>query len=135
MICRVTGNLPASPPGEQIRRTRGAALNWNPDSRQPMVDEGQAGNGVRLWNPDSGCQIQPTLYHFKAPGSAPSWATIDHDVNRVIACGPDAWRSLGWLAPDPDTGLRWLPAEYFGSLPLMQGVWGTAVLQPWLRRS
>jgi hypothetical protein len=30
---------------------------------------------------------------------------------------PDAWRSLGWLTPAPETGLRWLPAEYFGPLP------------------
>ena len=47
-----------------------------------------------------------------------TWAAIDHPNNRILACGPDAWRSLGWVAPDPATGhLRMLPAETFGPLP------------------
>jgi hypothetical protein len=44
-----------------------------------------------------------------------------HPNNRILACGPDAWRSLGWVVPERGTGLpEMLPAETFGLLPVVE---------------
>jgi len=35
----------------------------------------------------------------------------------VLHASPEAWRSLGWLAPGPDGKITRYPAEIFGELP------------------
>jgi len=46
--------------------------------------------------------------------------SVDHQNNRILACDSEAWRYLGWIVPEPGTGLpEWLPAETFGPLPVV----------------
>ncbi len=52
--------------------------------------------------------IRPTGEH---------WAVIDEEQNRVISCGPEAWRYLGWVGKDENGELRRYPAEINGWLP------------------
>jgi uncharacterized protein YjbI with pentapeptide repeats len=53
-------------------------------------------------------------FHFPDAQSA----ALDLVHNRILSASPEAWRFLGWRAPDPATGhSRLLPAEFFGPLP------------------
>jgi len=58
--------------------------------------------------------LQPVIRPF---GKA--WAAIDEEQNRVISCGPEAWRYLGWVGKDENGELRRYPAEINGWLPEM----------------
>jgi hypothetical protein len=62
------------------------------------------------------------MYHFPQ-----AWASLDHQNDRILACSPDAWRYLGGVVPDTDTGMpEWLPAETFGELPVVEPSTGQA---------
>jgi hypothetical protein len=63
-------------------------------------------------------EIAPTFYHFLTPDGQTTWAAIDHPNNKIMACGAEAWRFLGWEVPDGSGGTEWLPAETFGPLPV-----------------
>ena len=72
---------------------------------------------VRVWDGETGVELL-AFYSWAAPGN---WASIDRVGNRVLACGPEAWRHLGWVRPEPGTGLpEWLPAESLGPLPVVE---------------
>ncbi|MBZ5521961.1 MAG: TIR domain-containing protein [Acidobacteriia bacterium] len=88
---------------------------WSPDG-QRILSYSRDGT-QRLWDSNSGGQLAPRIHHLKAPRGGPSWCSINPQNNRILACGAEAWRSLGWVVPDA-TGLpEMLPAETFGPLP------------------
>jgi WD40 repeat protein len=91
---------------------------WSPDGRH-IVSASLDGT-LRTWDASTGVELAPRIYHIEAPNGAPTWATIDHPNNRIVACGPDAWRSLGWIVPGADGFPEWLPAETFGPLPVVE---------------
>jgi WD40 repeat protein len=70
-------------------------------------------NTLRLWEPVSG-QEAGCRWHFFSDGSR---ASLDLAGNRIIQVSGDAWRWLGWLAPDAAGALTRYPAEVFGPLP------------------
>ena len=73
-----------------------------------------------LWDAATGAELAPTIYHLSPPRGENTWASVDHPNNRIVACGPDAWRSLGRVVPEAGTGMpEMLPAETFGALPVM----------------
>lgn len=86
------------------------ACAWSPDSR--FILSASADGTLRRWDAASGKEI--AAIHFAEDG----WASLDWENNRILQVQGDAWRYLGWLAPDPQTGeLIRLPAETFGALP------------------
>ena len=46
------------------------------------------------------------------------WCVLDHENNRVLDAGPDAWRYIYGLRQEPGKFPEALPAEAFGPLPL-----------------
>ncbi len=71
---------------------------------------------IKFWDAETGEATGRVLYHA-------SGIVIDQRENRVVCGGPEAWRYLGWIAVDAETGRReWLPAETFGPLPDENGV-------------
>jgi WD40 repeat protein len=92
---------------------------WSPDSSR-IVSASYDGT-VRIWHAATGRELPFRSYHLTPPRGEPTWATLDHHVNRIVACGENAWRSLGWIVPDPDTGIpMMLPAEAYGPLPVVK---------------
>ena len=91
---------------------------WSPDGRR--IVSASADGTVRFWDAATGAELAPTIYHLSPPRGENTWASVDHPNNRIVACGPDAWRSLGWVVPEAGTGMpEMLPAETFGALPVM----------------
>ncbi len=87
---------------------------WSPDGKR--IVSASADGTVRTWDTATGQEIVPALYHFSQ-----GWASLDHHNNRIVACSSNAWRSLGWIVPEPGTGMpEWLPAETFGELPVVE---------------
>lgn len=66
---------------------------------------------LRLWHAETGECLR---IHALGPGGYAVWSPQE---NRVIEAGGEAWRWLGWLAPDGHGGYDRLPAETFGPLP------------------
>ncbi len=65
---------------------------------------------LRLWDPVSGQQVG-CCWYFWADGA---WASLDLPANKIAQVSGDAWRWLGWFAPDAVTRY---PAEAIGPLP------------------
>jgi hypothetical protein len=55
--------------------------------------------------------------YLRTPPDGPTWATVDHRINRILACHAEAWRILGWRTTGPDGWPMILPGETFGPLP------------------
>jgi len=90
---------------------------WSPDGLR-IVSASDDGT-LRTWDATRGVELAPRIYHLSTPGGPPTWCAVDHQSNRIVACGAEAWRSLGWIVPEAGTGLpEWLPAETFGPLPV-----------------
>ncbi len=90
---------------------------WSPDGSR--IVSASFDCTLRMWDAVNYVEIAPTLYHFTTPDGQPTWAAIDHPNNKILACGAEAWRCLGWVVPEEGTGLpEWLPAETFGPLPV-----------------
>ena len=71
-------------------------------------------NTLRLWDANTGEQIGYRFIHLPEGETA----TISADESEIIYASDGAWRWLGWLIPNPDTGaLERYPAEVFGELP------------------
>lgn len=76
---------------------------------------------LRTWDADTGAELAPRIYHLRTPHDGPTWCSVDFLNNRIVACGAEAWRCLGWVVPEEGTGLpEWLPAESFGPLPVIE---------------
>jgi len=86
------------------------ACAFSPDGKQ-LLSASEDGT-LRQWHCHSGQMIQPVI---RPSGKA--WAVIDEEQNRVISCGPEAWRYLGWVGKDENGELRRYPAEINGWLP------------------
>ncbi|HYL74198.1 MAG TPA: TIR domain-containing protein [Bryobacteraceae bacterium] len=91
---------------------------WSPDG-QRIVSASSDGT-LRAWDAGSGAELAPRIYHFSTPEGS-TWCSVDHPGNRIVDCGAEAWRVLGWIVPEAGTGLpEWLPAETFGPLLVSQ---------------
>jgi len=86
------------------------ACAFSPDGKQ-LISASDDGT-LRRWHRHSGQMLQPVT---RPSGKA--WAVIDEEQNRVISCGPEAWRYLGWVGKDENGELRRYPAEINGWLP------------------
>jgi WD40 repeat protein len=96
---------------------QGLGCAWSPDGGR--IVSASVDGILRTWDAVNYVEIAPTLYHFRTPGDQPTWAAIDHPNNKILACGAEAWRCLGWVVPEEGSGLpEWLPAETFGPLPV-----------------
>jgi WD40 repeat protein/DNA polymerase III delta prime subunit len=92
---------------------------WSSDSRR-IVSASDDGT-LRMWNAEAGTELAPTMYHLSTRRGGPTWASVDYPANRIVGCGAEAWRSLGWVVAERETGLpEWLPAETFGALPVVE---------------
>ena len=68
---------------------------------------------MRLWDVASG---RPVGFRVQMlPDGA--WACLDAAGERVIRVHGDAWRWLGWLAPDAKGVMTRWPLEVFGRVP------------------
>jgi WD40 repeat protein len=93
---------------------RGCA--WSPDGH--CIVSSSFDGTLRTWDADTGFELAPTIYHLTTPHGGPTWCSADFVNNRIVACGAEAWRCLGWVVPEEGTGLpEWLPADSFGPLP------------------
>jgi len=106
---------PAS--GEMVRTMEGhrgrlLSCTFSPDGQQ--FASGASGGVMRLW--DLGASMGPIReFHTFGPGQ---YAVLRGDRSRVEQASAEAWRWLGWVVADPETGeaIR-CPAEIFGPLP------------------
>jgi WD40 repeat protein len=74
---------------------------------------------LRLWDVETGCELDRRIYLRRTP-DGPTWATVDHRNNRILACDAEAWRILGWRTTGPNGMPVILPAETFGPLPVRE---------------
>jgi WD40 repeat protein len=110
-----SGSCLATLPGHQKSVI---ACSWSPDGLR-IVSASSDGT-LRTWDATTYVGIAPQIYQFSTPAGESTWCSVDHPGNRILACGAEAWRSLGWVVPDPVTGLpEMLPAETFGPLPIV----------------
>ncbi len=76
---------------------------------------------IRIHDATTFAEVGLRYYHLQAPHGEPTWATVDRINNRIVACGLDAWRSLGWIVPEVGSGMPlWRPAEVFSPLPVFE---------------
>ena len=68
---------------------------------------------LRLWDAASGT---PVGFRVVMLGDG-EFVSLSPDGQRVIQASREAWRALGWLAPDDAGVLTRYPAEVFGRLP------------------
>jgi hypothetical protein len=80
-----------------------------------LISYANARGGV-LQAARKGPQRYPRGTRQLKPGES-TWAAIDHPNNRILACDAEAWRYLGWIAPDAGAFPEMLP-ETFGPLPV-----------------
>jgi WD40 repeat protein len=82
---------------------------------EQVISSGDDGT-VRVWDVTSG----ETTLLIQDFGNE-EFAVISPRDNKILGATENAWRWLGWLAPDPKTGeLTRYPAEIFGELPLLR---------------
>ncbi|RTL01566.1 MAG: WD40 repeat domain-containing protein, partial [Lysobacterales bacterium] len=87
------------------------ACAFAPDGRRIVLGGGDG--TLRFRDAESGEPIGPVIHHFND-----GFAVLDPATNRIVQTGGDAWRYIGWQAPNPITGqLTRYPAEIFGPLP------------------
>ena len=53
---------------------------------------------------EGGEEVGPRIYEHEDPDQ---WVSVDPKTERVIDCGPEAWRRMGWV----NERLEWLPYE------------------------
>jgi WD40 repeat protein len=94
---------------------RGLVLNcgYGPDGRT-IVSAGNDGI-IRIWDSASGVLRMPVIHT-----GLDDWAAVDYRANRVVHCGPEAWRHLAWLAPDGEGRITRYPVEIDGPLPIKE---------------
>jgi WD40 repeat protein len=92
---------------------------WSPDGQR--IVSASADGTLRIWDSATGIELAPRIYQLETPHDGSTWCAFDPQNNRILACGAEAWRFLGWVVPDAVTGWpEMLPAETFGPLPVVE---------------
>ena len=101
---------------------------WSPDDQR--IASVSADGTLRLWDAETGSELR--RIYFRRTPDGPTWATVDHRNNRILACHPEAWRILGWRTTGADGFPLILPAETFGPLPVCEEIPPTRTeAKPW----
>ncbi len=88
---------------------------WSPDGEQ--IASTSRDGSLAIWDAKTSARIAPEIYFFRTLDGGSSWCAIDPHQDRILACDSEAWRFLGWVAPDAKGLPELLPAETFGPLP------------------
>ncbi|WP_439661666.1 eIF2A-related protein [Lentzea sp. HUAS TT2] len=104
--------------GKQLHKLTGhddwvRSVAWSPDNTRILTggDDGTA----RVWDATTGEPLAPFIVLL--PGK--DFAVFNRQRDKVIECGADAWRWIGWNVID-EHGIDRLPAETFGPLPVQR---------------
>jgi WD40 repeat protein len=82
-----------------------------PDGRR--IVSAASDNTLRIWDAETGEEAAFRV-HLLPDGE---YVSLTPQSDRVLHASPEAWRSLGCLAPGPDGKTIRYPAEIFGELP------------------
>ena len=82
-----------------------------PDGRR--IVSAASANTLRIWDAETGEEAAFRV-HLLPDGE---YVSLTPQSDRVLHASPEAWRSLGCLAPGPDGKTIRYPAEIFGELP------------------
>jgi WD40 repeat protein len=70
---------------------------------------------IRRWDTKTYALLMPVIHN-----GLYDWAVVDYRANRVVQCGPEAWRNLAWLASDAEGRITRYPVEIEGALPIKE---------------
>ncbi|MFH0783439.1 MAG: hypothetical protein V2B20_16005 [Pseudomonadota bacterium] len=70
---------------------------------------------IRFWNTETFALLMPVIHSGRD-----DWVVIDYQNNRVVQCGPEAWRHLAWQSLDAEGRINRFPVEIEGPLPIKE---------------
>jgi WD40 repeat protein len=92
-----------------------SACAWSPDGGR--IVSASWDNSLRVWDAIAMKETDFSV-RFLPDGN---FVSLAEDRNKIIQVSDEAWRWLGWLAPDKNGAITRYPAETFGLLPTFAG--------------
>ncbi|MEN6621707.1 MAG: serine/threonine protein kinase, partial [Smithella sp.] len=89
------------------------SLAVSPDGRR--LFSGSDDGVIRLFDTISLNELMPVINNGEK-----DWSVVDYENNRVIQCGPEAWRRLAWVGLDDQGRITSYPIEMEGPLPIKE---------------